>query len=622
MAISANATCREVLSQIVHDPDYRKIAALPMVSWEQVAVVAFAYGAFAASSIAYLYGILPWPLMLLINAIAIYASFTPLHDATHRSASRNLFINDAIGTISGQLLFPGVTTKAYRALHLTHHRFTGDKHKDPDELLASAPNWALPFLLPFTDWYWAYWYVTQGRDMLPKSFAWTFGAFMVINVGVTVGLLLSPYWFEALMIWLIPQRLGLFMLVYLFAHVQHPDDAPFEEKPFQSTVYIPANWMERFFMLGQTDHCIHHLLPNVPYYRYKDIWDLGNRTLDHQDIPAGSMLVKLRRAPEPAPKPLTLEAVVTEARPVAKDVRAFTLEPRPGAVFPRFEAGAHVALHLPSGAIRHYSLCGDPAESGSYRIAVKREAEGRGGSREAHEALSVGDAVVIGAPKNNFMLYEKGARFTLIAGGIGATPLLAMAHRLARLGKPFELHLCARDAESLPFGAELSALPFADAIHKHLDREDGRSALDPDLVIGPYAEGARLYLCGPAGFMGWLRREATRLGWPENAVLSESFAAPMQGTGGNLPFEVTLAKSGQTFTVPGDRAIIDMLPDLGVNVKTSCMQGVCGTCVTRVIEGEVEHRDSTLTEAERASNQLMCVCISRAKKGGKLVLDL
>ena len=623
MAISADATWREVTSQIVHDPRYKKIAALPLVSWEQVAVIVTVYAAFALSTLAWVYGYLPALVAMLINGVAIYASFTPLHDATHRSLSRNRFINDALGTISGQLIFLGVTTSAYRTLHLTHHRFAGDKLRDPDEAFTSLKGLPLWLAMAFVEVYWLYWYfVDGGKAFLPKRFYWEMVGFALVFAVVVIGFLASPYWYEFLMMYLIPQRIGTTLTVYLFAHIQHPDEVTFEERPFQTTAYIPSNWFQRFFMLGQADHHIHHLLPNLPHYRYRFVWDLGNSVLKRQDIPKGSYLSPPEFPPLPAPKPNTYTVVVTEARDVAKDIRTFTLEAERQDVLPRFDAGAHISLHLPSGAVRHYSLCGDPAEASRYRIAVKRDENGRGGSKEVHEALSVGSSLAIGAPRNNFVLYEEGARFTLIAGGVGATPLLAMAHRLHAIGKPFELHLCARDEASAPFGAELSTLPFNGAVRTHFDTESGRSSLSPDAEIGRYREGDRLYVCGPAGFMAWIRAEAERLGWPEEAVLFESFTAPIVDTSENKPFTVRLAKSGKTVSVAANQAIIDVLPDLDVKVETCCMQGVCGTCVTPVLEGEIEHRDATLTDAERASGKVMCVCISRAKDGGEIVLDL
>ncbi|MEM8785164.1 MAG: fatty acid desaturase [Pseudomonadota bacterium] len=620
--MSADSTWREVTSQIVHDPQYKKIAALPLISWDQIAIIVGAYTVFTLSAVGWLYGYLPWLVSALISGVAIYASFTPLHDATHRALSRNRSINSFLGTLSGQLIFLGVTTSVYRTLHLTHHRFAGDASRDPDEAFTSRRGPALWLTWIFADLHWSIWYFTTGRDLLPKKFFWEIVAFNVVYFAVVAGFLISPFWLEFIAIYLIPQRIGVGLVVYLFAYIQHPDEVTFEERPFQTTAYIPSNWLQRFFMLGQADHHIHHLLPNLPYYRYLPVWELGNSVLKRQAIPEGSWFGP-PAVPEPAaPAPTTLSVVVTDARDVGKDIRAFTLEPEAGSRLPDYQAGAHITLHLPSGAIRHYSLCGDPAEATCYRIAVKRDDRGRGGSMEVHDALTVGSTITIGTPRNNFVLYEEGARFTLIAGGVGATPLLSMAHRLTTLGKPFTLHLCARDEPSLPFGTELTALPFHKAVRCHFDEASGVSSLRPDTAIGDYQEGDRLYVCGPEGFMGWIRQESAKRGWPDEAVLYESFSAPMVDSTANGPFTVELARTGKSFDVPADKAIIDMLPDLGVTVQTSCMQGVCGTCITPVVDGEIDHRDASLTESERASGTLMCVCVSRGKSGGKVVLDI
>ncbi|MEM9723839.1 MAG: fatty acid desaturase [Pseudomonadota bacterium] len=624
MSYSVDATWREVTSQIVHDPRYKKLATVPIVAVEQVAVILAAYTVFGLSTLGFLYGYLWWPVAALISGVAIYASFTPLHDATHRSLSRNRIVNDLLGTISGQLIFPGVTASVYRTLHLTHHRFAGDKQRDPDEAFTARRGVSLWLTLAFIEIHWLQWYFAGGKAHLPKRFFWEMAAFLAANVIITVGFLASPYWFEFIILFMIPHRIGTTLVAYLFAHIQHPDEVTFEDQPFQTTAYIPANWVERFFMLGQADHHIHHLLPNLPHYRYRPVWDFANNLLGRQDIPRGSFLgaPKLGPAAAAAAAPRTMTVLVTAVEDVGEGVRHYTLADPAGDPLPRHEAGAHIALHLPSGAIRHYSLCGDPADVEAYRIAVKRDDAGRGGSKEVHSVLEIGSTLTIGAPRNNFLLYEEGARFKLVAGGVGATPLLAMGHRLKALGKPFELHLCARDAASVPFGETLGELPFHDEIAVHLDGPDGRSSFDPEARLGRYQEGDRLYLCGPAGFMTWLREAAAELGWPDEAVLYESFSAPIADAGATEAFKVTLARSGKTIEVGADQAIIDVLPDLGVPVETSCMQGVCGTCVTAVLDGEVDHRDATLTEAERASNAVMCVCISRAKKGQDLVLDL
>ena len=238
-----------------------------------------------------------------------------------------------------------------------------------------------------------------------------------------------------------------------------------------------------------------------------------------------------------------------------------------------------------------------------------------------HDNIRPGDTIEIGVPRNNFEL-EAGAENTLlIAGGIGITPLLAMAHSLQAEGKRFEMHVCARNTEAVPFRDELSDAEFADVVSIYLDDADPAERFSARDVLGPYAPGQRVYLCGPSAFMGMIVEAARDLGWPEDAICSETFAPPKVDVSENRPFEVHLARTGKTLQVPADKFLIDVLHENKCPVMCSCTQGICGSCISPVLDGEPEHRDAILTEAERAANDRMCVCVSRAK-GDRLVLDI
>jgi vanillate O-demethylase ferredoxin subunit len=191
-----------------------------------------------------------------------------------------------------------------------------------------------------------------------------------------------------------------------------------------------------------------------------------------------------------------------------------------------------------------------------------------------------------------------------------------MAHDLHAAGADFQLHVVARDEPSVPFGRELTALPFAGRVHVHL----GRANFDP-AQLGSWHSGAELYLCGPNAFMDWMSEQATAQGWPLDTVHRESFCAPVVDTTNSAPFEVELARTGISFTVPADKQILDVLAEKNVEVPWSCSQGVCGACVTAVVSGDIEHRDAVLSAQERAANSKMTLCVSRAKCG-KVVLDL
>jgi vanillate O-demethylase ferredoxin subunit len=236
-------------------------------------------------------------------------------------------------------------------------------------------------------------------------------------------------------------------------------------------------------------------------------------------------------------------------------------------------------------------------------------------------ALNEGDVIRVSKPRNHFVLYESATRFVLIAGGIGITPLLSMATRLQSLRKPFELHVCARDEAAVPFRDELTLPAMASVTSMHLDKPDGRSSLDLDKVLGPASRDTLLYLCGPQGFMNWLRESALTRGWPDANIRIESFSAPALANVGNHAFSLTLAKSRRRIEVPASQTILDALHHAGVEVPYACMQGTCGTCAAHVIEGEVDHRDAYLSESEKVNNARLCLCVSRAR-GDRLSIDL
>ena len=284
-----------------------------------------------------------------------------------------------------------------------------------------------------------------------------------------------------------------------------------------------------------------------------------------------------------------------------------------GAALPRFGPGAHVDLHLPDGQVRQYSLCGDPADRTHYRVAVREVAGGRV-SRALHRELRVGALLPVGVPRNNFPLVAAG-RYLFVAGGIGITPLLPMMRHASRDGTPWSLLFLTRRAAEAPLLAEARAL--GGEVTLHASQEGGRFDVATLTIPRP---GTVLYCCGPEKLM--LAVEAATAAWPEGSVRFEWFTARSQtdsATAGG--FEITLAQRGITLTVPPGRSVLDVLSDAGIDQPRSCEQGICGTCECAVLEGEVEHRDSILSAAERAANTAMMTCVSRARSA-RLVLDL
>ncbi|WP_382160557.1 PDR/VanB family oxidoreductase [Hydrogenophaga sp. ANAO-22] len=312
---------------------------------------------------------------------------------------------------------------------------------------------------------------------------------------------------------------------------------------------------------------------------------------------------------------------VRSARRVALDVRELTLEALDGGELPAYTPGAHIDLHLKPGLVRQYSLCGDGGDRASYTVAVKLEAASRGGSRFLHEAVAIGTVLDIGTPRNHFPLLTDAAHSVLVAGGIGITPLLSMARHLQAGGKPFELLHFVRAAEHAAYRELLASDPFSAhcRLWCGLPPEAVREQLERALSRPP--AGAHLYLCGPAGFMDTVLAVAARH-WPPGQVHLEHFAAPTTASeAADSAFEVRLARGARTVTVPAHMTIVDALREQGVAVETACEQGICGTCVTPVLEGEVDHRDGFLTDTEKAQGDCIALCVSRAR-GPFLTLDL
>ncbi|HZX17802.1 MAG TPA: PDR/VanB family oxidoreductase [Pseudomonas sp.] len=289
-----------------------------------------------------------------------------------------------------------------------------------------------------------------------------------------------------------------------------------------------------------------------------------------------------------------------------------------GGNLPAFEAGAHVDVHLPSGHTRQYSLCGDPANAAIYRLGVLKDPQSRGGSVGVHDALHEGVAVDISYPRNHFPLDLTAHRSILIGGGIGVTPLLAMAYALKAQGKTFELHYCGRSRSRSAFLDELERSDFADVVFTHFDDEP-ESKLNLETVLGQAQEGTHLYTCGPSGFMDWVINTALTAGYPDTQIHREYFQADVDNSGAS--FEVVAARSGKTVTVEEGQSILQALAGVGIDIEISCEQGVCGTCLCDVIEGEPDHRDVYFTEDEKAANDAILVCCSRSKSA-KLVLDI
>ena len=305
----------------------------------------------------------------------------------------------------------------------------------------------------------------------------------------------------------------------------------------------------------------------------------------------------------------------------ATDICTFELADPLGNALPNFGAGSHIDVHVRDGLVRQYSLCNDPRETHRYLIGVLRVPNSRGGSCAMHENLQEGDVIEIGEPRNHFPLAHAAKRSLLIAGGIGVTPILCMAERLANIGADFAMHYCTRSHDRTAFMQRIRQSSFADRVSFHFDDGPPEQKLDIAALLQNPKADTHLYVCGPKGFMDLVITTARDKGWPEHRVHKEYFSSDVRSLASDTEFDVKIASTGKVFRVAKDQTVVAALAQQGIDIPISCQQGVCGTCLTRVIDGEPEHHDIYQSDAERARNDQFTPCCSRAKSA-MLVLDL
>ena len=304
----------------------------------------------------------------------------------------------------------------------------------------------------------------------------------------------------------------------------------------------------------------------------------------------------------------------------AEGISSFELARTDGAPMPPFSAGSHVDVFIPGGLVRQYSLCNDQTEQHRYRIAVLRDPASRGGSAGMHDAVNEGDTITISEPRNHFPL-QHATHTLLFAGGIGITPLLCMAQRLGAIGSNFNLHYCTRSKDRTAFRDEIAGSNFSSKVAFHYDIGEESQKLDLAALIAQPEAGTHIYVCGPVGFIEHVINTARDKGWDKNQVHLEYFGAAAQDTSHDGSFDVMIASTGKTYPVAKDQSVTETLKAHGIEILTSCEQGVCGTCITRVLEGEPDHRDMYFTDDEKEKNDQFTPCCSRSKSA-VLVLDL
>ncbi|MQU04787.1 PDR/VanB family oxidoreductase [Pseudomonas helleri] len=315
-----------------------------------------------------------------------------------------------------------------------------------------------------------------------------------------------------------------------------------------------------------------------------------------------------------------IEVQVVSRKTEAHGICSYELARLDESPLPAFSAGSHIDVHLPDGLIRQYSLCNHPDERHRYLIGVLKDPASRGGSQHLHEQINTGDRLQISEPRNLFPLVHEARRSLLFAGGIGITPILCMAERLAHSNADFELHYCARSSDRAAFVERIRHSAFADRVFVHFD-EQPETLMNAAQVLANPQPDVHLYVCGPTGFMQHVLDSARTQGWAEDRLHREYFAAAAIDSSHDGSFSVKVASSGQIIEIPADKTVVAVLESHGIDIPMSCEQGVCGTCLTNVLEGIPDHRDMFLTEEEQACNNQFTPCCSRSKSP-LLVLDI
>ncbi|WP_430447442.1 MAG: PDR/VanB family oxidoreductase [Pseudomonas piscis] len=313
-----------------------------------------------------------------------------------------------------------------------------------------------------------------------------------------------------------------------------------------------------------------------------------------------------------------LNARVQSLHYEAQGIISIELRPVGDTRFPAFEAGAHIDLHLANGLVRSYSLLNAPSDEGRYQVGILRDRNSRGGSEYIHSQLRVGMTLSISAPRNNFALDLGAGHSVLVAGGIGITPIYCMLRQLLALGKSVELLYCARSREEAALVATIDQLGAA--VRYHFDVEQG---LPPDLAnyLAGYPGDTHFYCCGPTPMLDAFETTCERLGYAHAHIERFSAGKLTVSEDARSQYSVELRKSGRTLTVDSGQSLLQVLLDAGCDIDHSCQEGVCGSCETRVLEGDIDHRDAVLSKTERAANRSMMVCVSGCKSQ-RLVLDL
>jgi len=314
-----------------------------------------------------------------------------------------------------------------------------------------------------------------------------------------------------------------------------------------------------------------------------------------------------------------IQVQVAARQVVADDIVEIELVPVAGQQLPAFDAGSHIEVHLAGGLVRQYSLLNSPSESHRYCIGVLKDPASRGGSEAVHRDLRIGHILAINEPRNNFALDPNASDSLLLAGGIGITPILSMAHTLSEEGREFSLHYCARAPSRAAFVDRILGSAFRSRACIHFDDDGADQRFSLRRALEGRRVEAHIYICGPTGFINAIKDEAECLGIPRDRVHIEHFGANVRATGGR--FIVNATRSGVVAEVSESQTIAQVLGAHGISIELSCEQGVCGTCLTPVLDGLPDHRDIYQSDEEKARNDQITICCSRSLSP-QLILDI
>jgi ferredoxin-NADP reductase len=312
-----------------------------------------------------------------------------------------------------------------------------------------------------------------------------------------------------------------------------------------------------------------------------------------------------------------VQVSVSEVDQLTDKITRYVLRAADGADLPPWEAGAHIDIVITPDMLRQYSLCGDPADRSCYQIAVLREDQGTGGSLMLHRVFRPGRRVFVSRPINHFPVSREAGRHYLMGGGIGVTPMIAMAHALHAAGAPFALHYSVSRRAEAAFAEVIAAAPWAGCAHMHVSDEGNRAQLKD--ILAEYHAGDHVYTCGPEPYMAAVLKAAEECGYPEEARHLEYFSVPDVPDYENHPFIIAL-RDGRRIEVQAETSAADALIAAGVPVDLKCSDGLCGVCKCTVLSGEVEHRDFVLSAAQRKSEMILCQSRA-AEPGGVLTVD-